>query len=300
MVEKSCLTNDALLTEFCQTLRVENGLADNSIQAYRSDLKILIGFLQSRSQSLLTASRDDLLNALGEIQAQGKSDASVTRFTATIKKFYKYLLLENLLTENPAFYLTSKKSWQTIPHFLGPDEVEAFLNQPDSSNFTGARDRAILELLYASGLRASELTGLRLQDINWDMGILMCFGKGSKQRQVPIGNSALLHLKAYLSFRRDRLSGKRCDHLFINQKGKPMTRQGLWKLVTHYGKQAQLEHVSPHLLRHTFATALITNGADLRSVQTMLGHSSIASTQIYTHTTNEFLKSTYDQFHPRS
>lgn len=299
MVDKSCLTNDALLAEFCTTLRVEDGLADNSIQAYRSDLRILIGLLTERGQTLLSAGRDDVLHVLAQLRAQGKRETSVTRFIATAKRFYKFLLRENLVTTNPTLYLTSKKTWQTIPHFLNQDDIEALLGQPDTQTFIGARDRAMLELLYATGLRASEVVGLRVQDINWSASLLVCYGKGSKQRQVPIGTAAILQLKHYLALRQERMGGVRCDYLFINLKGKPMTRQSLWQMVTQYGKQAQLEHVSPHTLRHSFATALISNGADLRSVQTMLGHNDISTTQIYTHATNEFLQDTYDQFHPR-
>jgi integrase/recombinase XerD len=196
--------------------------------------------------------------------------------------------------------MSTRKAWQTLPRFLTQEEVDKLLEQPDLNDDAGVRDRAMLELLYATGLRVSELVRLRMADVELEAGSLSCFGKGSKQRRIPIGRSSIRFLKNYFSVRQRMLKGKRSDLLFVEWNGNPVTRQKFWKIITGYGESAGLGHVTPHMLRHSFATALIENGADLRSLQMMLGHSNINTTQVYTHVTNERLKSAYKQFHPRS
>jgi integrase/recombinase XerD len=290
----------ALIEKFIIALRVEKGLADNSLQAYRGDLKLFLKILDKLGKSLLTLERNDLLAVLAELKDEGRSDSSISRFMSSVRGFYKFALTDGLLKHDPTAHLEGRKSWQTLPRFLSQEEVDALLNQPDVSDDRGLRDRAMLEVLYATGLRVSELTGLKLNDIDLDTGVVTCFGKGSKQRRVPMGRAAIDFLRRYLGIRRKLLNDKHSDALFVERGGGPMTRQKFWKLIKEYGRLAKVGDVTPHMLRHSFATALLANGADLRSVQMMLGHSDISTTQIYTHVTAEHLKTAYKQFHPRS
>lgn len=297
---KENMEDQALIEKFIIALRVEKGLADNSLQAYRSDLKLLSKILKNFGKSLLTMDRDDLITVVATLKEDGKSDASISRFMSSTRGFYKYALTDGLLKREPTAYTESRKSWQTLPRFLTEEEVNALLDQPDLNDVSGIRDRAMLEVLYATGLRVSELTSLKLKDIDLESGVLSCFGKGSKQRKVPLGRDAISCLKRYLGIRVKLLGEKDADQLFIERNGRPITRQKFWKIIREYGELAKIGHVTPHMLRHSFATALLANGADLRSVQMMLGHSDIATTQIYTHVTADHLKSAYKQFHPRS
>lgn len=294
------MDNQKLIEEFITTIRVEKGLSNNTVQSYRSDLNILCEFLRKKEKSLLTAERNDLIDLLARLKDEGRSDASISRLMSTLRGFFKFTLTEKLLKQDPTAYMSTRKAWQTLPRFLAQEEVDKLLEQPDLNDDIGIRDRAMLELLYATGLRVSELVGLRLPDVELDAGSLSCFGKGSKQRRIPIGRSSIHFLKNYFNARQRMLRENRSDLLFIEPNGKPISRQKFWKIITGYGKSAGLGHVTPHMLRHSFATALIENGADLRSVQMMLGHSDINTTQIYTHVTNDRLKSAYKQFHPRS
>jgi len=294
------MEDHALVEKFIIMLRVEKGLADNSLQAYRSDLKLFMKILISIGKSLLTMERDDLMAVLATLKDEKRSDSSIARFLSSVRGFYKFALTDGILKHDPTSYLESRKSWQTLPRFLNQDEVNALLEQPDLKDDAGVRDRAMLETLYASGLRVSELTGLKLNDVDLDAGVVTCFGKGSKQRRVPIGRSAISFLQNYLGARRRLLGEKHSDALFVEPGGKPLTRQKFWKIIKEYGRLAKIGDVTPHMLRHSFATALLANGADLRSVQMMLGHSDISTTQIYTHVTTEHLKTAYKQFHPRS
>jgi integrase/recombinase XerD len=219
---------------------------------------------------------------------------------SSIRGFFKFALTEKLMKRDPTAYMSARKAWQTLPRFLAQDEVDKLLEQPDLADDRGVRDRAMLELLYATGLRVSELVSLRIADVDLETGVLNCFGKGSKQRRIPMGKSSIHYLKNYFSARRRLLNGNHSELLFAEENGNPISRQKFWKIITSYGESAGLGHVTPHMLRHSFATALIENGADLRSVQMMLGHSDINTTQIYTHVTNDRLKSAYKKFHPRS
>ncbi|MGH9839796.1 MAG: site-specific tyrosine recombinase XerD [Blastocatellia bacterium] len=294
------MEDHALVEKFIITLRVEKGLADNSLQAYRSDLKLFMKILGTVGKSLLTVERDDLMTVLATLKDEKRSDSSIARFLSSVRGFYKFALTDGILKHDPTAYLESRKSWQTLPRFLNQDEVNALLDQPDLKDDAGIRDRAMLETLYATGLRVSELTGLKLNDVDLDAGVVTCFGKGSKQRRVPIGRTAISFLQNYLAVRQRLLGEKHSDALFVERSGRPLTRQKFWKIIKEYGRQAKIGDVTPHMLRHSFATALLANGADLRSVQMMLGHSDISTTQIYTHVTAEHLKTAYKQFHPRS
>jgi integrase/recombinase XerD len=290
-----------LIEEFITSLRVEKGLSENTIQAYRNDLKKLCKIASGLGKSLLTLDRGDIVAILTRMKTDdSSSDASIIRFTSTMRGFFKFLIDDGLSKQDPTAHLMARRSWQTLPRFLNREEVEAILNMPDLKTDLGVRDRAMLETLYATGLRVSELVGMKLADLDWDVGSLTCFGKGSKQRRVPVGRSALSHLKIYMPARFRLLGGRQSELLFIDQGGRPVTRQRFWKLIKNYGEMAGIEYVTPHLLRHSFATALLANGADLRSVQIMLGHSDISTTQIYTHVTDDHLKTTYKKFHPRS
>jgi integrase/recombinase XerD len=292
--------NQKLIEEFITTIRVEKGLSNNTIQSYRNDLKILCEFLSGKKKNLLTAERDDLINLLARLKDDGRSDASIARLMSSVRGFFKFALTEKLLKRDPTAYMSPRKAWQSLPRFLTQEEVDKLLEQPDMNDDTGIRDRAMLELLYATGLRVSELVNLRIPDVELEAGTLSCFGKGSKQRRIPIGRSSIRFLKNYFKIRQRLLGDRRSDLLFVEPNGNPITRQKFWKIITRYGEAAGLGHVTPHMLRHSFATALIENGADLRSVQMMLGHSDINTTQIYTHVTNDRLKSAYKRFHPRS
>ncbi|MBL8166997.1 MAG: site-specific tyrosine recombinase XerD [Acidobacteria bacterium] len=289
-----------LIEEFLILLRVEKGLAENTVLAYRNDLQKLKDYALKQERSLLTLERHDLIGLLTELKESGASDPSIARLTSTVRSFYKYLLAERLTKNDPTAYLEARKVWQTLPHFLTPAQIETLLAQPDMQTETGVRDRAMLETLYATGLRVSELVHLKLSDLDLEQGALTCFGKGSKQRRVPLGQSAIHYLKLYFPARMRLLDDKHADLLFLEPQGKEITRQKFWKLIKEYGRLAQIDYITPHLLRHSFATVLLSNGADLRSVQLMLGHSDIGTTQIYTHVTNDQLKNKYKQFHPRS
>ena len=294
------MDNRKLIEDFITAIRVEKGLSNNTIQSYRNDLNILCEFLDGKKKSLLTTERDDLVGLLTRLKDEGKSDASIARLMSSVRGFFKFALTEKLIKRDPTAYMSTRKAWQTLPRFLTQEEVDKLLEQPDLNNDAGVRDRAMLELLYATGLRVSELVSLRMADVELEAGSLSCFGKGSKQRRIPIGRSSIHFLKNYFTARQRMLEGNRSDLLFVERNGNPITRQKFWKIITRYGESAGLGHVTPHMLRHSFATALIENGADLRSVQMMLGHSNINTTQVYTHVTNERLKSAYKQFHPRS
>lgn len=294
------MTDQKLINEFITSLRVEKGLAGNTVEAYRRDLAKLSRVASSLEKSLLTLDRDDMVYALAILKEEDNSDATIARFTSAVRTFYKFLLQERLTKTDPTAYLETRRAWQSLPHFLTPQEVDSLLLQPDLGTEIGIRDRAMLEVLYATGLRVSELIGLTIKDLDLETGILNCLGKGSKQRRVPLGRSAIAYLQKYWPARMKLAGEKSSDLLFIEQGARRMTRQRFWKLIKDYGKQAGIEYITPHILRHSFATALLSNGADLRSVQMLLGHSDIGTTQIYTHVTDEHLKKAYTKFHPRS
>lgn len=289
-----------LVAEFITQLRVEKGLAENTLMAYQRDLQKLLKHTSDLSKSLLTLERADLVDLMADMKDSGANSSSISRLVSAIRGFYKYALTEGITKNDPTAHLEAHKPWQTLPHFLSQEEIESLLAQPNMESDHGIRDRAMLETLYASGLRVSELIHLKLSDIDLESGVLTCFGKGSKQRKVPLGRSAISFLNRYFPARLRLLNGKLSNLLFIELNGRLITRQKFWKLIKRYGEAANISYITPHLLRHSFATVLLANGADLRSVQLMLGHSDISTTQIYTHVTNDQLKTAYNKFHPRS
>jgi integrase/recombinase XerD len=289
-----------LVAGFYNYLRVERGLSANTLIAYGNDLDKLVNYSNSIGKTLAALEREDLILFIQHLHQSGLEARSIARAMVTIRSFFKYLILDGFLKRDPSANLESPKSWQSLPKFLLPDEVERLLDAPDVATDAGLRDKAMLEVLYATGLRVSELVNLKVDDLNLDLGYLITLGKGSKERTVPLGQSAIGWVRKYLSVR-PRLLGKKSSSLmFVATRGGVLTRQTFWKLVVVYGEQAKIGHITPHLLRHSFATHLLENGADLRSVQMMLGHSDISTTQIYTHITNERLKQIYKKFHPRA
>ncbi len=285
--------------EYLNYLKVERGLAENSILAYQSDLQKYFQYLSTVAKNPLDVTRQDLILVLTAFKDSGDTDTTVARFISVLKGYYKFLLSERISSINPTVYLESRKSWQSLPKFLSLQEVDELLQQPDLATDIGLRDRALLEVLFATGLRVTESITLKLIDIDWEKGVLTCFGKGSKQRKVPLGRSALEYLTRYMPARQRLLKGYNSHRIFIEENGRAITRQKVWLLIKEYGKRAGIDYITPHILRHSFATVLLQHGADLRSVQILLGHSDIGTTQIYTHVTDEKVKDSYRKFHPR-
>ncbi len=290
-----------LVREFLTYLRIERGLSANTIEAYRRDLERVAAWAQAeRRKDLLSLSREDIREFLRWMSEQGLEAKSMARCIVALRNFFKFLILDGVLKSDPTISLERPRSWQALPKFLSIEEVNLLLEQPDVTRDIGVRDRAILEVLYATGLRASEVVALRLGDVDVDKGLVICLGKGRKERLVPLGRSAIEWVLKYLPIRQRWLGQKTSPWLFISPRGRPLTRQALWKLVARYGRMAGLGRVVPHMLRHTFATHLLEHGADLRSVQMMLGHSDLSTTQVYTYITNERLRQIYDHCHPRA
>ncbi|MEE8349457.1 MAG: site-specific tyrosine recombinase XerD [Acidobacteriota bacterium] len=283
-------------------LQVERGLALNTVAAYRRDLLEFFAVLKSREWKLETVGKPELglyiQHLYGHLSAR-----SVMRKIASLRSFFRFLLLDGYLQEDPAETLESPKTWRTLPKYLTEGEVDTLLGLPDLTTPHGLRDRAMLEVLYATGVRVSELVRIRLEEMNLELGWIRVFGKGSKERLVPVGDSAVAFVQQYLEEARGHFLRKRgpSPFLFLTQQGRPMTRQYFWLLVTRFGREVGVKRsLSPHVLRHSFATHLLEHGADLRAVQLMLGHADISTTQIYTHVTRERLKHIYDQYHPRA
>lgn len=290
-----------VLDRYLEELAVERGLAQNSVDAYRRDLSRLGEMLAKRGGDLLTADAQALAGHLRDLRRQGLSPRSTARALAAIRGFYEHLVTHGERADNPAVNLLPPKLWRTLPKVLSEDEVEALLAAPDVHTPLGLRDRAMIELLYATGLRVSELIGLQLPQLRLDAGFLVAFGKGSKERVVPVGETAEDWVRRYLREVRPNLAQGRHHNVFVNHRGEPMTRMGFWKILRKHGLEAGIKtDFSPHTLRHSFATHLLEHGADLRAVQTMLGHADVSTTEIYTHIHKERLKSVYDKFHPRS
>jgi integrase/recombinase XerD len=291
---------DLLADQFVNHLRVEKGLADNTIQSYSRDLLRFSQFLEGRKRSPLHVTQDDIIAYMSTLQ-KGLSARSCARSLSALKMFFRFLVTEGRIESSPARLLGAPKLPRKLPGVLTRDEVDMLLAQPDSSNQRGQRDKAMLELLYATGLRVSELVGLQRSNVNLEAGYVRMVGKGSKERMVPMGTKALEVLKAYLSEARGKLLKNRSSsYLFLNSRGEGLTRQGFWKIIKKYGKKAGIrKEINPHKLRHSFASHLLEGGADLRSVQVMLGHADISTTQIYTHITRERLKQIHEKYHPR-
>ncbi len=281
-------------------LEHERGLARHTLAAYRRDLDRLARGLGSRP--LEQATRRDLQAILRQMRLEGRAVRSVARWVAAVRGFYRYLEHEGALAHNPAAQLQGPRPWRRLPAGLRTEEVEALLQAPDRRNPRGLRDAAMLELLYATGMRVSELVGLRLEDLHLDAGYVRCLGKGARERIVPLGQAACACLRDYLRAARPALlRGRASRWLFPGTRGRPVTRQTLWRALKRYGRLAGIGRAfSPHTLRHAFATHLLERGADLRAVQLMLGHADISTTQIYTHVNQERLRRLYGRFHPRA
>lgn len=291
--------NRDLTREYLSYLRVEKGLSANSIEAYERDLKKLSAWAEKNSFEIETISRNDLREWLIDLSKSALSESSKRRLVSSIRGFYKFLMIEGHIKTSPAEDIVAPQKGFYLPKFLNQTEIEMLLSQPDVETETGLRDRAILELMYSSGLRVSEAVNLQIRDVDLDNCVLTCTGKGGKTRRVPIGSSAVEWLRKYLATRRKQ-ENIGISNLFVAPGGQPLSRQLIHSFVKAYGDAAGLEGVSPHTLRHSFATHLVQNRADIRSVQQMLGHADISTTQIYTHITDAHLKKAYEDFHPRS
>jgi integrase/recombinase XerD len=289
-----------LVDRYLDHLAVERGLASNSVTSYRRDLLRLGTALEQEGQDLLTAKPTDLSAQVRRMRREGLSPRSIARAISAARGFYAHRVGEGEREDDPAADLSAPKLLQRLPKVLSEEQVEALLAAPDTATELGLRDRAMIELLYATGLRVSELVSLRLPQLRLDQGFLIAFGKGSKERVVPVGESAEGWLGRYFRQARPALERGRSDAVFLSRLGRAMTRQGFWDNLRKYALAAGVQRVSPHVLRHSFATHLLEHGADLRAVQMMLGHSDISTTQIYTHIHQHRLKSLYERYHPRA
>lgn len=287
----------AAIPSFLNYCRVEKGLAPNTIAAYRQDLERLAARLGPEIPRA-----DQLRRYLDDLSAAGLSSRSMARHLATLRSFYRYLLREGWIDGEETALLISPKFWARLPKLLTREEIEKLIAAVEGDRPTVVRDRAMIELLYASGLRVSELCRLGYSDVDRELGLVRVIGKGNRQRLVPVGKVALAAIERYLATARPQLlKGRSSPYLFVTARGGPLTRQGFWKSLAGYGRKAGLRrHLSPHVLRHSFATHLLEGGADLRSVQTMLGHADISTTQIYTHVMKSRLQSIVDTHHPRA
>jgi integrase/recombinase XerD len=293
---------EQLLDQFLHYLIVEKGLSNNTIEAYSHGLNRFLHHLREKGvQEIRDVGKLHLRTYLLALRRKNLNAKSIVRNLVAIRTFFRFLVQEAVLESNPVEELESPKMARTLPEILTLKEIEQILEQPDLQTPLGTRDRAMLEILYATGMRVSELTQLPIQQVNLEGGYVLLYGKGSKERIVPLGSEAMKWVTVYLKTARGILSkGKESPSLFINRLGKGMSRQNFWKNLKDYGRRAGLrKRITPHLLRHSFASHLLERGADLRSVQMMLGHADISTTQIYTHVTGERLKKVHKQYHPR-
>ena len=297
---------EAAAGSFLNYVHVERGLSSATIEAYRSDLTKFVNFVVKRKRSLDEISRDDVVDFLAGLYRSGLDSRSVSRHLSTMRNFFRFLLADNILTKDPTVTLESPKIRRTLPTFLSLDEVNRLLALPNLKTPLGLRDRALLDVLYSSGLRVSEVVGLKLGDIDFQQGCIRCIGKGNKERIVPMGRKALASVEDYVRRSRPVLLRSQSKpsptpQIFLNHCGRGISRIGIWKILSDYGRAIGLrKKLTPHKLRHSFATHLLEGGADLRSVQLMLGHADISTTQIYTHVMEDRLKSVYKAHHPRA
>jgi len=289
-----------LFNEYFAYLRVEKGLSVNSLQSYSHDLNKLREFARDTHKQPQHLNKSELSICFKRFVDGGLSPRSIARIVSSVRSFYKFLLRDGFIKDDPMANILAPQIDAHLPNFLSEEEIGEILNAPDINTPGGLRDRAMLELLYATGLRVSELTTLEAGDIDFARGLLTCRGKGSKQRIIPIGRSALFWAKEYQRVRALLVGDKKVKAIFVRDGGAPLTRHYFWKILKRYTSKLNIENVSPHTLRHSFATHLIRRGADSRSVQTLLGHSDLATTQIYTHLSKEHLRQMYDDCHPRA
>ena len=291
-----------LIEQFLSYISVERGMADNTLSSYKRDLRKFSDFLKSKKTETIDKVSRQMINSFMMAERErGLASNSVSRELACIKSFFKFLLKENIIKDDAANIIEYPKLWKKLPFTLSVEEVGTLLNAPNVRDPMEARDKACLELMYATGMRVSELVNLKMDDINMGVGFVKCFGKGSKERIVPFGKKAEESIRRYLEKSRPQFLKKNISNsLFLTRLGKPMSRQTFWKIIKRYAKIAKIKKkVTPHSLRHSFATHILERGADLRIVQEMLGHSDISTTQIYTHVSKDRLKSIHQKFHPR-
>jgi integrase/recombinase XerD len=297
---------EAAGTAYLNYIRVERGLSANTLDAYSSDLFKFTGFLRDRKLALAKVKRDDVVDFLSSLYRRGLDSRSVARHLVTVRSFYKFLVVDGIVNHDPTTNLESPKIRQTLPSFLSVKDVEKLLALPDLNTPLGLRDRALLDVLYSCGLRVTELINLRADNIDFELGCIRCIGKGDKERLVPIGRKALDSVVTYIkearpALLRSRRRAKLSNAIFLNRQGGQLGRVGVWKILAAYGRAlGQRKKLTPHKLRHSFATHLLERGADLRSVQMMLGHADISTTQIYTHVMEDRLKTVYKAHHPRA
>jgi integrase/recombinase XerD len=291
------------LQDYLNYLSVERGLSKNTLESYARDLRQYLKYIKEKKQIALSeTSQATVIGYLLQLQARGKATATLSRSLAAIKSYYHYLFREEKIARDPTINLDAPKQEKRLPRVLSIDDVARLLEQPDLKTPSGIRDRAMLEVLYATGLRVSELIALKVNDFNMDVGYVRCFGKGSKERIVPLVPVAIKFSRHYLEHARKFLaSSLHEDTMFLNHHGHALTRQGFWKIIKKYAENIGLgQEITPHTLRHSVATHLLENGADLRSVQEILGHADISTTQIYTHLTKNRIREVYDKTHPRA
>lgn len=298
---KNTSKTDVYIERFLDAVWAERGLSDNSLSSYRHDLQHLRDSLAHASVTLQTATREDLLSVLAAEMQLGKSPKTVSRYLSAYRQFYRWLVREGLIQSDPVALIESPRTGRGLPRALSEQQVEALLAAPDTDTTLGLRDLAMLELMYATGLRVSELVGLQLSNINMNQGVVRVMGKGQKERLVPIGDAAFAALESWLASGRPALlNGAHSDYIFVTNRKTGMTRQAFWYMVRRYAVVGGIPHkLSPHMLRHSFATHLLNHGADLRVVQLLLGHSDLSTTQIYTYIAREGLKRMHQEHHPR-
>ncbi len=298
--------NIYLSENYIHYLSIEKGLANNSIEAYLRDISRFFVFinddLKMDINKIESISKEHLLKYFKQINIAGLSKRTQARYIASLKSYFRFLIRESIIKKDPTDIIDTPKKDKKLPDYLSIDEIERLLQSVDITTTLGYRDRTMLEITYGAGLRVSELLSLKTEDINLELGFIRCYGKGNKERIIPIGEIALDYLNLYLANIRPKIQNNlKSKELFLNSRGKSMSRQGFFKILLNYGRRAGIKkHLSPHTLRHSFATHLLENGADLRSVQEMLGHSDISTTEIYTHLSIKQIKKVYDKTHPRA
>lgn len=295
---------EEILEEYVTYLQIERGLSANTIESYRRDLTQYAAYLKKEGiKEWNEVDRFVVLSFLQFLKRNSKSANTIIRMVSSLRKFHQYLHQEKIMNTDPMLHIDTPKKAQTLPKILSASEVEKLIETPDTASKLGLRDRAILEVMYATGLRVSEMTNLKMDDLHLSMGLIQTKGKGDKERIIPIGDTAISWLEKYVSYSRSKLEirGQPSEYVFLNHRGKKLTRQGVWKnLKAMVTKAGIKKDVTPHTLRHSFATHLLENGADLRVVQELLGHSDISTTQIYTHITKHRLSTVYKTYHPRA
>lgn len=277
-------------------------MSHNTVLSYARDLGKFSDYIKKKKKDVAQTTREDIMGFLMYLKDKGLSSSTIARNLAALKTFWKFMVAERVVRENPAAVVATPKTWKMVPNVLNREEVEELLNTPPNKGWMGVRDRAILELMYASGLRVSEVSDLKKTNVNFEADFVKCSGKGGKERIIPMGRVAKKSVERYVESVRGRLAGDTGDdHLFLSRLGKKLSRQSIWKLIKKYVRQAGIKkHITPHTLRHSFATHLLEGGAELIGVQEMLGHADISTTQVYTHVNKDRLRKIHKEFHPRA